>query len=403
MLTLFVDRKEGDVSLFFPRCGGRYRSCSPIRICEQLLAKHEFLWQNTCQMGLQAIKMQAPAPTPAPKIDFAIGGQAVMEGVMMRSPNFYTVCVRNPQGTIAMKQEKFVSLTERFRLPKWISFPGTMPSTSKQIWPLKLPLVRGVVHLVESMMIGFRSLNYSNSVALGEEDPQAAPKEHGRVWKVVWKVAAAIFGALYVLATLAFTLFLLKFLPLWVAEQASQVWPLARENYLLFNAIDGLTKISIFLSYVLLISLLKDIKRVFQYHGAEHKSIWAYEKGLPLTVENARAQTRFHPRCGTSFIFFVILMSVLVYTLVPPADTFWLKFAERIAVIPIIAGVSYETLKFSAKFQKFWLMRLLVAPGLFIQRLTTREPNDEQLEIALHSLKESLRVENLNLEAPEIA
>lgn len=302
------------------------------------------------------------------KIDFAVGGQAVIEGVMMRSPNFYTVSVRNEAGEIRSKYEVFESITKRYKL-------------------LQLPLIRGVVHLVESMMIGFRSLDYSNAVFLGEDEKEEV--EQGRFKKMLW----GIFSVLYVLGTLAFTLFLLKFIPLWIAEKAADLWPYVEEHYLLFNAIDGAMKIVIFLAYITGISLLNDIRRVFQYHGAEHKSIWTYEKGLALTVENARKQTRFHPRCGTSFIVIVILMSVLVYTVIPPMDGFWLKLAQRLVVIPLIAGISFEFLKFSGKYQERAWMAPLTWPGLWVQRLTTREPDDKQLEIALHSLKSALKLE----------
>ena len=308
--------------------------------------------------------------------DFAVGGQAVIEGVMMRSPNFYTVTVRNPEGKMEMKQEKFVSLVNKWKL-------------------LKLPLIRGMVHLVESMMIGYRSLNYSNVIFLGQAESEAtgqSKKERGFWMRMLF----GFLGVLYVLGTLGFTIFLLKVLPLWVAEKASELWPQVAENYFLFNAIDGLTKIIVFLSYILAIFLVKDIRRVFQYHGAEHKSIWTYENGLALTVENARKQTRFHPRCGTSFIFIVILMSIFVYTLVPPADTFTIKLLERIAVIPLIAGTSYELLKLSARFQKNFFMRMFTMPGLMLQRLTTKDPEDSQLEVALHSLKESLAAEGVH-------
>jgi uncharacterized protein YqhQ len=303
-----------------------------------------------------------------PKIDFAVGGQAVIEGVMMRSPNFYTVSVRNPEGKIKMEQKKFVSVMKKWRV-------------------LNVPFVRGIVHLVESMIIGIRALNYSNSIFLGEEEKDDS--EDGFLKKAVMALLAFV----YMMGTMAFALFLLKFLPLWIAEQAAELWQVVADNYFLFNAIDGITKIVIFLAYIIGISAMKDIRRVFQYHGAEHKSIWAYEQGLPLTVENARKQTRFHPRCGTSFIFIVILMSVFIYTLVPPADRFWLKLGQRLVVIPLIAGLSYEVLKLSAKWQKSFCVRAFVAPGLWLQKLTTYEPDDDQLEIALHSLKESLKVE----------
>lgn len=303
------------------------------------------------------------------KIDFAVGGQAVIEGVMMRSPNHYTVSVRDEHGKIHMQQAVFKSLVERHGILKW-------------------PLIRGIVHLGESMMIGFRALDYSNKIFLGEDLEDEVEKS------LFKRSMAGLFAVFYVVGTLAFTLFLLKFLPLWVAEKAGDLWPVVQDHYLLFNAIDGVTKITIFLGYVALISLMKDIRRVFQYHGAEHKSIWTYEKGLPLTVENARKQTRFHPRCGTSFIVIVIAFSILVYTLLPPVDGFWAKLLERLAVIPLIAGGSYEVLKVSAKFQNHFIVKLFIWPGLLTQRLTTREPDDAQLEIALHSLKASLEVEN---------
>lgn len=306
-------------------------------------------------------------------IDFAVGGQAVIEGVMMRSPHFYTVSVRNPEGKLQMKQEKFISLTRRAVL-KW-------------------PLVRGMVHLVESMILGYRSLDFSNRVFLGVKE--AGSEKIGKK-KKTWKdVGMAMGGIVTMLLSLGITLVLLKVLPLWVAQQAAEWWPLVEHHYFLFNAIDGLVKMGIFLGYIGLISFFKDIKRVFQYHGAEHKSIWTYENGLDLTVENARKQTRFHPRCGTSFIFIVILMSVLVYTLLPPSETFAFQLLERIVVIPLIAGLSYELLKLSARFQHWTLVKCFAAPGLGLQRLTTQEPEDSQLEVALHSLKESLKVERL--------
>lgn len=303
-------------------------------------------------------------------IDFAVGGQAVIEGVMMRSPHYSIVSVRDPEGRIQMKLEAFQSITERVRI-------------------FRLPLIRGVVHLVESMRLGYRSLNYSNDVFLGETPEKKATQKR---WVQILMGALSVFS---VVISLGVTLFMLKVLPLWVANQAAELWPAVENNYFLFNAIDGLTKITIFLAYISSIALLKDIRRVFQYHGAEHKSIWTYEHGKELTVENARKQTRFHPRCGTSFIFIVILMSIFVYTLVPPADSFAVQLGIRIAVIPLIAGISYELLKFSAKHQKSRLVQALVAPGLFLQRLTTKEPDDAQLEVALNSLKESLKQEEL--------
>ncbi len=301
-------------------------------------------------------------------IDFAVGGQAVVEGVMMRSPHYYIVSVRDPEGMVQMKHERFESLTGRYKI-------------------LRLPLIRGVVHLVESMRLGYRSLNYSNDIFLGETEE--TKKGRGKIGQFFM----AAFGVVSIILSLGVTLFMLKVLPLWIAGQAAELWPVVKENYLLFNAIDGLTKITIFLTYITGISFFKDIWRVFQYHGAEHKSIWTYEHGLELTVANARKQTRFHPRCGTSFIFIVILMSVFIYTLVPPVEGFAAQLALRVAVIPLIAGISYELLKLSAKFQKSGVMKVFMFPGLMLQRLTTKDPDDSMLEVALNSLRESLRME----------
>lgn len=296
----------------------------------------------------------------------------MIEGVMMRSPNFYTVSVRDEKGRIKMKQEKFVSVTKKMRI-------------------LAFPIVRGMVHLVESMIIGYRALNYSNEIFIGEDEKRKVE------CAALKKGFYFVLSLLYVIFSLGITLFMLKFLPLFIAEKAAEIWPIVKENYLLFNGIDGLTKITVFIGYILMISLLNDIRRVFQYHGAEHKSVWTYENGLALTVENAKKQTRFHPRCGTSFIFIVIILSILVYTFLPPMDTFYGKLLERVAALPLIAGLSYETLKFSAKHENNFLMRLFVMPGLLIQRLTTKEPDEKQLEIALHSLKESLAAEKLKV------
>ena len=295
---------------------------------------------------------------------------------MMRSPNFYTVSVRDEAGKIRMKQVSFTSILKRFPI-------------------LKTPLIRGVIHLGESMNIGFKSLDYSNSIFIGGgEEEKPAEGFMALVW--------GLFTVLYFLGTLAFSLFLLKALPLFVATKLSTLLPVLEENYLLFNLVDGFTKIVIFFSYILLISLMKDVRRVFQYHGAEHKSIWAYEAGLPLTVENVKKQTRFHPRCGTSFLFIVILMSILIYTVVPPFESFALMLLSRILVIPVIAALSYELLKVSAKYQGHFWVKALSSPGLFIQRLTTREPDSEQIEVAIHSLKASLEAEGGMLDSKAV-
>ncbi len=307
------------------------------------------------------------------KIDFAVGGQAVLEGVMMRSPNFYTVCVRDEQGKIHTKQKKFASVIEKYKY-------------------LNVPIIRGVIHMAESMILGYKSLDLSNEILIKESTEEKASS--GKLTEIIF----GIFSLLTVVFSVSIAIFMLKIIPLWIAEFASNNFAFIESNYFAFNFIDGVSKISIFILYILFLSTFKDIRRVFQYHGAEHKAIWTYELGLELTVENAKKQTRFHPRCGTSFIFIVILMSVVIYTIMPNSESFLDKLFTRIAVIPLIAGTSYELLKLSAKFQKNACIKAFVAPGLFIQKLTTKEPDEDQLFVALSSLKESLKAEsNLNI------
>ncbi len=304
------------------------------------------------------------------KIDFAVGGQAVIEGVMMRSPNYFAVSVRKEDGKIKTREFKFKSLTKRYKI-------------------LGLPIVRGLVNLFESMYIGIKSLNISNAEYI------AGGKEHVKdANRPLWKDVLSVIGYIvYLILVFGFAIFLFKFLPLGITEFLSSRFLFLDENYLVFNVVDGVIKTLFFLAYLVLISLLPDIKRVFMYHGAEHKSIWAYELDKSLIPNEAAKQTRFHPRCGTSFILLVILISILIYTLVPTADNFLDKFLSRVALLPLIAGVSYEVLKLSAKHKDTFFMKAIIAPGLWFQKITTREPNEKQLEVALCSLKRCLELE----------
>jgi len=302
------------------------------------------------------------------KIDFAVGGQALIEGVMMRSPNFITAAVRKTKGDIKMKEENFMSIGRRVR------FFG-------------VPLVRGVVNLVEMMIIGMKMLNYSAKESLDEEEDLEETATAGQ------KLFIAASFALSIVVALALSLFLFKFLPLWITDWMSGIFPLLDNNYLVFNLVDGVLKTIFFIVYIAVIGLFPSLKRVFEYHGAEHKSIYAYEKGLDLTPENAAKQTRFHPRCGTSFILIVFLISIFVYTFVPRQEEFMMNFGLRVLFLPLIAGISYEFLKYSAKKQENAFMRALVTPGLWFQRLTTKEPDLKQLEVALSALRQALALE----------
>ncbi|MBI5755109.1 DUF1385 domain-containing protein [Candidatus Peregrinibacteria bacterium] len=298
----------------------------------------------------------------AKKIDFAIGGQALVEGVMMRAPHGYALAVRAPSGKILVKTVPFVSVSERLKI-------------------LKLPVLRGIIGFFEMMVVGIKALNYSVSVSIGDEKKSAT------------SVSENFFIGIALIFSLAFGIFLFKFLPLTIAQFLSGVFPVLARNYFLFNIIDGVIKILFFSVYIGLIGLLPDIARVFQYHGAEHKTVFAYERGVALNVKHAKAESRFHPRCGTSFILVVFLLSILLYTLLPNNPDFWVKFVQRIAVLPIIAGFSYEILKFSARHRESFFARIISYPGLLLQRFTTREPDEKQLEVALKALESALAME----------
>ncbi len=299
------------------------------------------------------------------KIDFAVGGQALIEGILMRSPHFNTIAVRTPQGNIAEKKEKYINITARLRA-------------------LNIPFLRGIINMFEMMIIGTKALNFSTAISLNEEAQEKADKPS--IWNNITLAASMIFG-------LFLAILLFKFIPLFVTDFISSNSEAINNNYLIYNFIDGFLKIFIFVGYISLISLLPDMKRVFMYHGAEHKTIMTYENGLDLTVENARNQTRFHPRCGTSFIIVVFLISIVLFTLIPKNPNFILNFLIRLAALPLIAGISYELLKISAKHSERIFYKIISFPGLLMQRVTTKEPDDKMLEVAIHSLNLALNLE----------
>lgn len=308
------------------------------------------------------------------KIDFAVGGQALIEGVMMRSPNHITMAVRKKDGSIVQKQERFVSITKRFKV-------------------LGLPLVRGIVNLVEMMMVGTRALNFSAAESVEEVEDIKAKKEEKASTNKIFRVLEVIGFIVSLIIGLGFSLFLFKFIPLWITELIRTQSVPVQENDFLFNLIDGLIKTTLFVTYITLIGLAPSFKRVFQYHGAEHKSIFTYEKNLELNPDNAAKQIRFHPRCGTSFVIIVFAISILVYSLIPRHEEFIFNFLRRLAFLPLVAGIAYEILKFSAKnIEKRWV-KILIQPGLLFQRVTTKEPDKQQLEVGLTALRQALKLE----------
>jgi uncharacterized protein YqhQ len=305
----------------------------------------------------------------SPEGELLVGGQALIEGVMMRSPGAYGVAVRRPDGSIAFQRGKVASLARRYPF-------------------LKLPILRGIAVLFQSLALGIRALNFSAEQAMADPSAAAEPVEAKKDDKSNWAIA----GSMAVGLAVGAGVFLL--LPLWLT-QLSERFVFGHLGNLAFNLVDGLLRALFFLGYIFLISRMKDIHRVFQYHGAEHKVVFAWEKQVPLTVENARAQSRLHPRCGTSFLLFVLLVSILVFAFIPKAAPFLVKFGGRLLLVPAIAGLSYEVLRFTAKHRAAPLFALLVAPGLALQRITTQEPTDDMLEVAIAALEEALREDGL--------
>lgn len=304
-------------------------------------------------------------------IDFAVGGQAVIEGVMMRSPNSITIAVRKPDGSITIKKDKYQTVTQKVK-------------------SLNIPIVRGVVNLVEMMFIGTKAINFSATESIDETPEEEKNKS----------MLAKIFeGALFLLSfivAIGFSLTLFKAAPLYITTFIESRVPAVADNFFLFNFIDGIIKMTIFLTYIFLLSLIPSFRRIFEYHGAEHKSIFNYESSEELTIENSHKQTRFHPRCGTSFIIIVFFISIFVYSLVPRPETFLHFLALRITILPLIAGISYEALKLSAKYSDKAFVKMLVTPGLWFQRLTTKEPDKKQLEVGLSSLQAALAMEKVS-------
>ena len=382
-----------------------------------------------------------------PERDLIVGGQAVIEGVMMRTPNAYAIAVRKTDGTI---------VNTAALLPKW---------SDKHPF-LKLPVLRGGAVLIQSMGLGIKALNYSANVAFAEADEAEAkevkvalspaviegegdfagltgavpglfpvpterkPKDELKKGTTAAAAGSIVFALIFnVLLFVAAPLLLTNALfiaagwasapPAAVSSTAApaastsagpatpestepawytRAWTTVR-TYLhpvrpsvAFNLIDGLIRMTFFLIMIVSFSLLKDIRRVFQYHGAEHKTVFTWEAGLPLTVDNARPQPRQHPRCGTSFLMVVMLVAIVLFSVIK-FDSLLLNFLIRLALMPVVAGLSYEIIRLSAKKESSWFFKFMTRPGVWLQNITTQEPDDQQLEVAIEALKESLKLE----------
>lgn len=287
-----------------------------------------------------------------------IGGQAVIEGVMMKSPAGWSVAVRDAKGEINLK----------------------MVRTKKMPAFLKLPLIRGAAGLFHALLIGVKAIEFSGSVAYQK-------KEEGDKPISPWGLGLSI-GLAIILAIALF-----KFLPLFLTTLTGNVVKGISNSSLLFNLVDGALRAGIFLSYIFVIGLWKEMRRIYQYHGAEHKVIYAYEAGEDLTVENAKKYKPYHPRCGTSFLLIVMVISIMVFLLIPKGWSFVDKLMSRIVLIPVIAGLSYEVLRFSDRMKNNPIIGLIVFPGLLLQRMTVREPDESQIEVALAAMNEVLKLD----------
>ncbi len=295
-----------------------------------------------------------------------VGGQAVLEGVMMRSPHAWAIACRKPSGEITVHSEPLERLSEKH---KWMGWP----------------VLRGVATLGHAMTLGFRALKFSANVALDELQPTEPGKKKLEI--------SGWLAALNIVLSLGFFIFMYKYLPLLAATELKKIDP-SLGGQIMFNLVDGLIRISLFLLFIWGVSLFRDIRRVYQYHGAEHKTVFAFENGDPLATAWVQKYPTFHPRCGTSFLMTVMILSMLVYMAIP-VTTFWARFGIRIALLPVIAGVSYEMIRFAAR-HRGSLFALLTAPGLWLQRVTTQPPSDEQAECAIIALENAMILEKQN-------
>ena len=292
-----------------------------------------------------------------------VGGQAVLEGVMMRSPHAWGIAVRKQTGEVATHCEPLERLSEKH---KWMGWP----------------IVRGVVTLGHAMVLGFRALRFSANVVLDEAQPDTAKGEKVEIsgWVAGLNIALSV----------GFFIFMYKFVPLVAATELKKVSPVFGEQ-VIFNVVDGIIRILLFLGFIWMTSLWKDIRRVYQYHGAEHKTVFAFEAQDEMSPAAVQRYVTWHPRCGTSFLMTVMLISIAVYTAVP-VYTFWSRFAIRVALLPFIAGLSYEIIRFAAR-KRGSLFALMTAPGLWLQRITTQPPDDTQVECAIKALDHAMELE----------
>jgi len=293
-----------------------------------------------------------------------VGGQAVMEGVMMRAPHSYCVAVRRQDGSIVTDEKPLPRLSEQHKIFKW-------------------PIFRGLGTLYQALKLGYAALRFSTDQALADMQPAAdagKPPKEMPAWAITGNM----------LFSVAFMIFLYKFMPLLLATKLSKLYPWFAGR-ITGNLVEGVIRVGILVAFLFAVSRFRDMRRIFQYHGAEHKVVFNFESGRPVTVSNAQQFTTFHPRCGTSFLMMLMFVAVPVYALIP-FDGFAAKFASRLALLPLIIGLSYELIRFAAR-RRDSLLAVVTAPGLWLQRITTQPPADDQAAVAIHALDGAMALE----------
>lgn len=296
----------------------------------------------------------------------SIGGQAVMEGVMMRGPKEIAIAVRKPDKEIIIEKRPISSVLQKSKI-------------------LKLPIIRGCISFFESMITGVKALMFS--AEFYDIDGEEYTESKFDKWleeKLGDKIKDVVIY-FSVILSLILSILLFFMLPNFIAELIAKMTSIQVDGTAR-TLIEGAVRMIIFLTYILLVSRMKDIQRVFMYHGAEHKTIHTYERGAELTIENARESSRLHPRCGTSFLIFVMIVSIIVFLVIPKGLAWWQRALFKILLLPVIAGISYEIIKFAGRHEN-WFTKLISKPGMWLQYITTREPDDSQLEVAIASLK----------------
>lgn len=302
------------------------------------------------------------------KLITSIGGQALMEGIMMRGPKKSTVAVRKSDGTIELEEIQPLDWSKKHKI-------------------LGLPIIRGVVNMIDSLVTGMKALTMSADKILDEEiEEEEMSKFDKWVDKHFGEKAVNIIMGIAMFIAIVFCVAVFFYVPTWIFNLLASAFPFLNDTMIWRSATEGIMRIALFLVYMVFCTANKDVKRVFQYHGAEHKTIFCYEYGLDLTVENVRKQRRFHPRCGTSFLVIMLIIGIIIGLFIPFTDV-WLRSSVKILLLPLTVGIGYEIIKICGRHDNLFT-RIISAPGMWVQHITTKEPKDDMIEVAIAAMKD---------------